>query len=132
MHVPPGFSVVTPYIFVTDAEGYVDFLCRAFGGEERGRSLRPDGRIANAQVAFESATVMISEAQADFPGGRSAFYFFVADAAAAMRRAMDAGAEKIMDIADMPYGDRQGGVRDPAGNVWWISQRLSDEPYFED
>ena len=29
----------------------------------------------------------------------------------------------------MPYGDRQGGVRDAHGNVWWISQRLVDAPY---
>ncbi len=27
------------------------------------------------------------------------------------------------------YGDRQGGVRDAWGNIWWISQRLVDGPY---
>ena len=34
-----------------------------------------------------------------------------------------------MEAADMPYGDRQGGVRDPNGNIWWISQRVVHEPY---
>ena len=34
-----------------------------------------------------------------------------------------------MAVADMPYGDRQGGVRDPHGNIWWISQRTVKEPY---
>jgi PhnB protein len=34
-----------------------------------------------------------------------------------------------MEVADMPYGDRQGGVRDAWGNLWWISQRLVDAPY---
>jgi PhnB protein len=34
-----------------------------------------------------------------------------------------------MEVADMPYGDRQGGVEDPSGNIWWISQRLVEEPY---
>ena len=34
-----------------------------------------------------------------------------------------------MDVSDMPYGDRQGGVKDPFGNIWWISQRLVDGPY---
>jgi len=29
----------------------------------------------------------------------------------------------------MPYQDRQGGVKDPFENLWWISQRLVDEPY---
>ena len=35
-----------------------------------------------------------------------------------------------MDVADMPYGDRQGGIRDPFGNIWWVSQRMSTDAYF--
>jgi PhnB protein len=132
MYVPPGFAAVTPYIFVDDADRYLDFLRRAFGCDERGRSLRPDGKIANAQMSFSnSATLMVSDATAGFPAGRSSFYLYVVDADAVMARAIAAGGEKIMDAADMPYGDRQGGVRDIAGNIWWISQRLSDEPYFK-
>ena len=46
-----------------------------------------------------------------------------------MRRTVAAGAESIMPVADMPYDDRQGGVRDAWGNLWWISQRLVDGPY---
>jgi len=33
-----------------------------------------------------------------------------------------------MDVADMPYGGRQGGAKDSAGNIWRMSQRLSDAP----
>jgi PhnB protein len=47
-----------------------------------------------------------------------------------MAKAEKAGARKIMAVADMPYGDRQGGVRDPAGNIWWVSQRTSAQAYF--
>ncbi len=39
------------------------------------------------------------------------------------------GSTLAMEVADMPYGDRQGGIRDPHGNIWWISQRLVAEPY---
>jgi PhnB protein len=46
-----------------------------------------------------------------------------------MVRAVAAGATGILDVADMPYDDRQGGVRDPAGNIWWISQCLVPGPY---
>ena len=73
---------------------------------------------------------MVSEASADFPAGSTAFYLYVQDAALAMQRALDAGAVKIMDVANMTYGDRQGGVRDPGDNIWWLSQRLSEEAYF--
>lgn len=130
MHVPEGFAVVTPYIFADNAEEYVRFLEAAFGAREIGRSAAPDGRIANCQLQFSTTTIMVSEASAQFPASRAALYLYVADADAAMMKAEQAGAEKIMDAADMPYGDRQGGVRDPSGNIWWVSQRLTADPYF--
>lgn len=130
MHVPAAFGVVTPYLFVDDAETYVAFLKAAFGAEEIGRSTAAGERIANCQLRFSTTTIMISEASAAFPATRASYYLYVDDADAAMARALKAGAESIMDVADMPYDDRQGGVRDPAGNIWWVSQRLTDAPYF--
>lgn len=130
MNIPEGFAVVTPYIFADDAGRYVQFLQAAFGAREIGRSVAPDGRIANSQLQFATTTIMISEASEQFPATRAAYYLYVEDADAAMAQAEQAGARKIMDVGDMPYGDRQGGVQDPAGNIWWVSQRLTDEPYF--
>jgi PhnB protein len=130
MRVPAGFSVVTPYLFVNGADDYLGFLATAFGAREIGCSRAPDGRIANAQIEVFGVTLMVSEASAAFEASRAAFYLYVADADAAMAQAEAAGAERIMEVADMPYGDRQGGVRDPAGTIWWISQRLTDAPYF--
>ena len=130
MYVPDGFAVVTPYIFVHDADAYVHFLGAAFGAREIGRSVSPDGKIANCQLRFGSSTIMVSEASEQFPPSSAALYLYVGDADIAMRDAANAGAERIMDVSDMPYGDRQGGVRDPSGNIWWISQRLSAAPYF--
>ncbi len=130
MHVPEGFAVVTPYIFAHGADEYVRFLEAAFGAREIGRSTAPDGRIANCQMRFETATIMVSEASEQFPASSAALYLYVADADAAMATAEAAGAKRIMDVADMPYGDRQGGLRDPSGNIWWVSQRLSAGAYF--
>ena len=132
MNIPEGFAAVTPYLFVDGAEGYVQFLERAFSGREIGRSLAPDGRIANCQVRLSGATIMVSEASEAFPASRAALYLYVDDAHASMARATSAGATSIMDVGDMPYGDRQGGVSDPAGNIWWISQRLTSDSYFPD
>ncbi len=130
MHVPEGFAVVTPYIFADEADEYVRFLEAAFGAEEIGRSTAPNGRIANCQMRFGTATIMVSEASEQFPASTAAFYLYVADVDAAMAIAEKAGAKKIMDADNMPYGDRQGGVRDPSGNIWWVSQRMSADPYF--
>jgi PhnB protein len=130
MQVPEGFGPVTPYIFADGAEGYVRFLEAAFGAHETGRSTAPNGCIANRQLQFSTTTIMVSEAPEQFPAPRAAKYLYVADAAAAMTKVEQAGAQKIMDVGDVPYGDRQGGVRDPAGNIWRVSQRMTMEPHF--
>ncbi len=91
--------------------------------------MRPDGQIANVQVRLGTSTVMVSEATERYKPMASAFYLYVENADESMIRALANGAELEMEVADMPYGDRQGGVRDQHGNIWWISQRLVQEPY---
>jgi len=129
MLAPPGFTTVTPYMFADHAERLIAFLVDGFDGEEVLRSLRPDGKIANARVRIGTATVMVSESSTRYPAMPASYYLYVADAEESMTKALKAGAVLEMDVADMPYGDRQGGVRDPAGNLWWISQRLVPGPY---
>lgn len=125
---PPGFTIVFPYLFVDNAPDFCAFLTIGLGFEETHRSMDGD-RIANAQLRVGDTTIMVSEAGRGFSAMAASFYIYVADAHASMDRALAAGAKSVMDVADMPYGDRQGGVRDAWGNIWWISQRLSDGPY---
>ncbi len=129
MYIPQGFSTVTPYFFVADAEAFIRFLVRALGGEETLRTMRADGTVQNVQVKLGTSTVMVSEATARYPQMGCAFYLYVQDAHEAMKRALENGAVLEMAVGDMPYGDRQGGVRDKHGNIWWISQRTVEEPY---
>ena len=131
MYVPKGFGTVTPYIFVNGADNFSDFLVRAFNGVEKGRTVRPDGVIANLQIEIGTSMIMASEASEQYPAMPSAYYIYVENADSAMNQAISAGAVLEMDVADMRYDDRQGGVKDPFGNIWWISQRLVDRPYEE-
>jgi uncharacterized glyoxalase superfamily protein PhnB len=41
-------------------------------------------------------------------------------------RAVEAGARSIREPEDQFYGDRSGGVVDPAGNQWWITTHVED------
>jgi PhnB protein len=129
MYIPPGFNTVTPYYFVKNAESFVTFLIRGLGGEETCRTMRADGQIQNVQVKLGTSTVMVSEATESYPAMAAAFYLYVSDANAAMKQALNNGASLEMEVEDMPYGDRQGGIRDQHGNIWWISQRTVFEPY---
>lgn len=129
MITPEGFATVTPYLFVDGAEDYSRFIIDGLDGEPTVKSLRDDGKIANAQFRIGNSTIMISEAGRGFPATSASYYLYVDNADGAVARAVAAGGVSIMEIADMPYGDRQGGVRDSQSNIWWISQRLTDEPY---
>jgi PhnB protein len=91
--------------------------------------MRPNGVIQNVQVQIGESTVMVSQATDRYPPMASAFYLYVANADQSMQQALDHGAALEMPVADMPYGDRQGGVKDQHGNIWWISQRIVAQPY---
>ena len=130
MHVPAGFATVFPYIVVEDAERYVRFLVQGLNGEEIGRSNRPDGKIANSQVRLGTTNIMVSEAQQDYPASQASLYLFVEDADGAMAQALQHGATLKSEVGNRFYDDRQGGIVDPSGNIWWISQRLVDKAYY--
>jgi PhnB protein len=128
VRIPVGFGTVNPYLLTDDAPRLLRFLVEGLGGIEILRHM--DGpRVANAQVRLGTSAVMVSQASPAVPAMPASLYLFVADADASMKKAIEAGADMVMSVADMPYQDRQGGVRDPCGNIWWISQRLVDGPY---
>jgi len=129
MTTPSGFATVTPYFMAADADAFISFLIDGLVGTEIGRSVH-DGRIANCQVTLGNGTVMVGQTRPGDAATLGHYYFYTDDADRAMERALAAGGEQIMPVADQPYGDRQGGVRDGEGNSWWISKRLTDEPYF--
>lgn len=130
MTEPKGFSTITPYFFVRNADAFIGFLKDAFGAIEIGRNLRPDNKIGNAQLRIGNASIMISEESPNYPAMPASYYLYVSDCDQVMSMAIRAGAKLEMEISNMPYGDRQGGVRDKFGNIWWISQRLTDADYY--
>ena len=129
VRVPPGFTRVFPYIMADDPDRLVQFLRDGLGGQPGRESRRDDGALANAMVTFGDTTVMVSGTTSDWPATRGTYYLYVDDADAAMARAEAAGGTCRMAVADQDYGDRQGGVADPEGNVWWLSQRLAEGAY---
>ncbi len=129
MHIPPGFTTLFPYIFAEAAAAYLEFLEQGLGGEVLSVFASDDGVVRNAQIRFGDTTIMVSEAIEGREPTRGTFYLYVEDADAAMARALAAGGTEEMPVGDRDYGDRQGGVADPAGNIWWLSQRLAPGPY---
>lgn len=128
---PDGFHTVTPYLFVRSPQALIDFLTKAFFARELNRSLMPNGDLSNVILSIGDTCFMISQARNEFENMKTAMYLYVDDVDNMHQRALEAGARALFEPADMPYGDRQSGIIDPAGNYWWISKRLIRKGYDE-
>jgi PhnB protein len=121
--VPEGYHTVTPALTVQGTPKLIDFLKQAFDAKEIEVMKRPDGAIAHAEVRIGDSVVMLGEANAELKPTPGSFYLYVTDADATYKRAIRAGATSIRELRDEFYGDRNGAVRDPFGNSWWIGTR---------
>jgi uncharacterized glyoxalase superfamily protein PhnB len=116
-----GFRAITPYLVVPEAGRLIDFLKRAYGAEERGRVPRADGGIRHAELRIGDSMLELADASAEFPPVAAAIHLYVPDADAVFARAVAAGAAPLYGPVDQPYGDREGGVKDPSGNSWYVA-----------
>ena len=74
------------------------------------------------------SVVMISQARGEWKAMPACFYVYVKDTDAVYRSALRAGGVSLQEPADMFYGDRNAGVKDPLGNHWWLATHLEDVP----
>jgi PhnB protein len=118
---PEGFQCVVPYLHVKGAAKMIDFLKQAFGAEELGRYPQPDGSISHAAVKIGDSFVELADSGDKWPAMPCGIHIFVPDTDATYRRAIEAGATSLHEPADQFYGERSAGVRDFAGNNWYIA-----------
>ncbi len=118
--MPQGYQTIMPYLIVPHADRFLDFLRDVFGAEEKLRANREDGQIMHAEVSIGGSTLMIAEANDDWSAQPAGLYIHVSDADATYKKALAEGATSVMEPRDQDYG-RSGGVKDPFGNTWWIT-----------
>jgi len=124
--IPEGYHSVTPYLTVSDVAKLMDFIAKAFGGTERGKLAGPDGRIAHAEMLIGNSIVMMGQPQNEADVRRTMLYLYVPDVDATYRRSLAAGAVSVREPKDQFYGDRNGMVKDPTGNDWYIGTHVED------
>ena len=123
---PQGYTSVSVYIMANGAQQVIDFLTKTFGARETRRMDMPDGSIMHAEVQIDDTIVMIADGGAgDFPAFPVWLHVYVPDADAAYRRGLEAGGVSVQEPAQREgEPDRRGGVKDPAGNTWWIATQV--------
>lgn len=121
-----GFHTITPYLIVPNVPRLIEFLTEAFGGELLLRKLRPDGQVMHAEMRIGNSMLMMAEATDQYVPMPTSIYLYVEDCDAVYQRALAAGGASVMEMRDMPYGERHSGVQDPSGNLWWVSTHIAD------
>lgn len=132
--IPDGFNSLSAHIIVSDGTAAMEFYKQAFGAQEMGRMMTPDGKtLMHAQMKIGNSMLMLA---GEFPpnclspksrGGSSIFlHIYTEHADAAFDRAVKAGCKVNMPISDTFWGDRYGQVEDPFGHQWSIATHKHD------
>jgi len=119
-----GFHTVTPYMIAQDGPALLEFAKQVFGAEETFRGIGSAGGL-HGEVRIGDSMLMIG---GGLPGKKfgvtpatTALHIYVKDTDAVYQRALAAGATSTYAPADMEYGERSAGVKDQAGNYWYIA-----------
>ena len=123
---PEGHQTVIPYLVVPDAERTVDFLVAVFGATVKERMEDAAGKVQHAEVRIGDSMVMLGGSRGEWAPTPCSLYVYVPDTDEAYRRALKAGGTSVMEPANQFYGDRNAGVRDSAGNTWWLATHVED------
>ena len=133
--IPQGMESLTPHITVKNATDAIEFYKKAFGAQELGRHLTPDGRIMHAALKIGGGHLFLNDEFPEMKGcGAPAptddlpfvINLYVENADQTFDRAVKAGAKSKMPLTDMFWGDRYGQIIDPFGYHWSIAQHIED------
>jgi PhnB protein len=122
--VPKGFRTITPYMIAKDGPALLEFAKQAFDAEEISRGTGSAGGL-HGEVRIGDSMLMIG---GGIPGrefratpSTVALHVYVKDIDAVYQRAVEAGGTSLSEPAEMEYGERSAGIKDPAGNFWYIA-----------
>ncbi len=132
--VPPGFHTLTPHLVVRNAEQALEFYKNAFGAEVLHVAHMPDGKVMHASLRIGDSMLMLNDELPDYGtlsplstgGSAVTIHIYTENVDAAFNRALSAGAQVKMPLADQFWGDRYGVVADPFGHKWSLGAHIKD------
>ncbi len=120
MKIPENYQTVMPYIIIENASNFFAYTKKVFGAKEMHKSMRDEKTIKHAEIMIGGSTIMFADANDKFEISNVGLFVYVDDADETYKTALENGGTVITGLANQPYG-RSGGIRDPFGNVWWIT-----------
>jgi PhnB protein len=130
--VPEGYHTVTPHLVLDNAAPALDWYKKALGAQEVMRAAGPDGKIMHAELRIGNSPIMLNDplmggkGPKELGGSPASLWLYVEDCDALFQRAVNAGAQAQMPMADQFWGDRCGSIQDPCGYSWTIATHKED------
>jgi PhnB protein len=119
--IPEGFRSLTPYLIVDGAKNFLEFIRNAFGASEKFLMCDENGAIRHAEARLGDSMIEFAEAGPGWSAMPAGLHHYVKNSDEVYARALKAGGTSLYEPANRDYGDREAGVRDPAGNFWFIA-----------
>lgn len=121
---PEGFSAITPYLIAPDAARLIQFIVEAFDAKEKILVHDDAGKVRHAGFLIGDSNIELADGNPQWKPMTAGLHLYVPDTDAAYQKAIAAGGTSLYEPTDMPYGERSGGVMDPAGNHWYLATLL--------
>lgn len=118
-HIRNGFSAVRPYVY--GPHSILHFVTSALGGEVLVEHAQ-GGSAKHIEVKLGDSVIVLELCDpphaSGFPGS---IYVYVPDVDAVVSQAAGCDVEVFASAEDKPYEERQAGIKDAYGNVWWVA-----------
>ena len=120
---------IIPLLACANIPAEHDFLVEVFGFEPGDIERDEQGQPHHGEVYAGNLTIWLHRIMPDngnIPphAWKSGLVVHVADVDAHYAHVKAAGASIESQPDDQPYGQREYGVRDPEGHVWWFATRF--------
>lgn len=121
MNIPTSHQRVMPYLILKDSGKFYDFARTVFNAETLHKTMQENNEtIRHGEIKIGDSTIMFGNSTREWEASPANLFIYVEDADDSYQKALDNGAISIQELKDADYG-RTCGVKDPSGNIWWIT-----------
>jgi len=120
MNIPAHYSPVMPYIIVSSADKFIEFIQTVFDAKEILKVPSPDGSVMHAEYSINGGTVMFGQAGGEWKSFPCGMFVVTSEIDEVYARGLANGAVSIQEPGDKGYG-QAAGFQDTFGNQWWLN-----------
>ena len=138
MSKPDDFPWLAPYLAVEDVERSMAFYGAAFGFTFRSQARNDEGNVVHGEMNYQDCVILMGTVNAYEDNTQTpkysqrpspiVLYVYVDDVDQFYEAALTQGAESVMPVQEMPWGDRTCHLKDLDGYIWAFATNIKPCP----